>query len=65
MDPPFVFPLLREDIHEDPMNVDDLPTGPPVDARDKADSAEDRSMDAKGQVQVCEEAPLTGEGDAQ
>ena len=65
LNPPFVDPLGKEDTHEDPMNVDDLPMGPPANAGDEIDYAEDRPMDAKGQVQVCEVAPLTGEGDAQ
>ena len=58
-------PLDREDFHEDLMNVDDLPIGPTVDAGAEAKSAEDRLVDAEGQLEVCEEAPLTGEGDAQ
>ena len=34
----------------DSMNVDDLPTGPPTDAGDEADSAEEHLLDAKRQV---------------
>ena len=56
---------MREDIHVDSMNVDDLPTGPPAVARDEGDSAEKHLLDAKRQVQVHEEALVTGEGDAQ
>ena len=39
-----------EDFHKDPMNVDDLPTGPPADARAEAESAEDQAVDARGQA---------------
>ena len=65
LDPPSFYPLVWKDFHVDPMNVDDLPGDPPANVGDEADSAEERLLDAKGQVQVCEEAPLTGEGDAQ
>ena len=65
LDSPSVFSLVWENIHVDPMNVDDLPTSPPADAGDEIDSAEERLVDAKGQVLVREEAPLIGEGDAQ
>ena len=44
------------------MNLDDLPTGPNVDVGAEAESAKDRVVDAEGQVEVREEAPLTGEG---
>ena len=49
----------------DSMNMDDLPTGPPADARHEADSAEEHLLDAKRQVEVHEEALVTREGDAQ
>ena len=63
--PPSISPkLVWEDVHVDSMNVDALPTNPPADARDEADSAEDHLMEARHHVQVHEEAPLTGKGDA-
>ena len=65
-DPPSVY--LRqvwEDDHLDLMNVDDLSTDPPADAGDEADSAEDHLLEARRHVQFHQEAPLTGEGDAQ
>ena len=66
LDPPSVYPKeVREDVHVDSMNVDALPTDPPADAGDEADSAEDHLLEARRHVQVHEEAPLTGEGDAQ
>ena len=66
LDPPsFYLRQMREDVHVDSMNVDDLPTGPPADAGDEADSAEEHLLDAKRQVQVHEKAPVTTEGDAQ
>ena len=34
----------------DSMNVDDLPTGPPANVGDEADSAEEHLLDAKRQV---------------
>ena len=65
-DPPSVSPkLLREDVHVDSMNVDALPTDPRADVGDEADSVEDHLLKARRHVQVHEEAPLTGEGDAQ
>ena len=65
-DPPSVFPRqVREDVHVDSMNVDALPTDPPADARDEADSAEDYQLEARRLVQVYEEAPLTREGDVE
>ena len=65
-DPPSVSPkLLWEDVHVDSMNVDALPKDPPANAGDEADSAEDHLLEARRHVQVHEEAPLTGEGDAQ
>ena len=65
VDPPPIDPLGREDSHEDPMNVDDLPTSLTADVGEEADSAEDCPLDAKGQLEVPEEAPLIGEGHAQ
>ena len=63
--PPSIYPTqVREDVHVDSMNVDALPTDPPVDAGDEADSAKDHLLEARRHVQVHEEAPLTGEGDA-
>ena len=64
-DPSTVDLMDSEDSHKDPMNLDDLPTRPNADARAKAESAEDWAVDAEGQVEVCEEAPLTEEGVAQ
>ena len=64
MDPPAVDPVDREDFYEDPMNVDDLPTCPTTDGGIDAASVEDRPVDAEGQLEGREEAPLTGEGDA-
>ena len=64
VDPLIVDPLDIEDSHDDPMNVDDLPTGPTADAGVEAESAEDRLVDAEGQLEVREEAPLIGEGNA-
>ena len=65
-DPPSVSPKqLWEDVHVDSMNVDALPTDPPADARDEADNAEDHLLEARRHVQVHEEAPMIGEGDAQ
>ena len=49
----------------DSMNVDALPTDPPADAGDEADSAEDHLPEARRQVQVHEEVPMIGKGDAQ
>ena len=64
-DPPTVDLVDSEDSHEDPMNVDDLPRGPNADARVEAESTEDQVEDALDQAEVCEEAPLIGEGVAQ
>ena len=64
-DPPTVDLRDSKDSHEDPMNVDDLPTGPTVEAGAEVESVEDRAVDAEGQVEVCEEAPLTREGVSQ
>ena len=51
LDPPSVYQRqVREDVHVDSMNVDALPTDPPVDARDDTDSAEDHLLEAKRQV---------------
>ena len=50
-DPPSVYPRqVWEDDHVDLMNVDDLPTDPPANARDEADSAEDHLLEAKRYV---------------
>ena len=66
LDPPSVHPRqVKEDVHVDSMNVNDLPTGPLADAGDEADNAEEHLLDAKRKVQVHEEAPVTGEGDAE
>ena len=66
LDPPSVHPRqMEEDVHVDSMNVDALPTDPPADAGDEADSAEDHLLEARRQIQVHEEVPVTGEGDAQ
>ena len=66
LDPPSVYPRqVREDVHVDSMNVDALPIDPPADAGDEADTAEDHLLEARRQVQVHEEAPVIGEGDAQ
>ena len=54
--------LDSEDSHKDPMNVNDLPTSPIVDAGIEAESAEDRAVNVRGQVEVCEDAPLKWEG---
>ena len=48
----------------DSMNVDALSTDPPADVGDEADSVEDHLLEARRHIQVHEEAPLTGEGDA-
>ena len=64
-DPPIVDLVDSKDSHKDPMNLDDLPTGLIADAGAEAESAEDWVVDAKGQVEVCEEVPLTEEGVAQ
>ena len=64
-DPPTVDLMDSEDSYEDPMNVDDLPMGLSADAGAEAESAEDQVVDAEGQIEVCEVAPLTGEGVAQ
>ena len=64
VDPPDVDSLDREDFHKDPMNVDDLPTGPTADAKVDAESTEDCPVDTEGQLEVHEEELLTGEGDA-
>ena len=56
---------MREDVHFDLMNVYDLPTGPPANTGDEADSVEEHLLDAKRQVQVHEEALVTRKGDAQ
>ena len=50
-DPPFVY--LRpvwEEVHMDSMNVDALPTDPPADAGDEADSVEDHMLEARHHV---------------
>ena len=65
MDPPAVDLLDKEDFHKDPMNVDDLPIGLTADVGADAESAEDRPVDAEGQLEGREEAPLTGKDDAQ
>ena len=66
LDPPSVYPKqVREDVHVDSMNVDALPTDSRANARDEADSAEDHLLGVRRQVQIHEEAPVTGEGDAQ
>ena len=49
----------------DPMNVDALPTDPPADAGDEADSVEDHPVQARFQEKFQAEAPLAGGGDAQ
>ena len=64
-DPPIVDLVDSEDFHEDPMNVDDLPTDPPVDAGVEAESAEDQAVDAEGLAEDREEALVIGEGVAQ
>ena len=65
-DPPSVSPkLVWQDVYVDSMNVDALPTDPPANAGDEADSAEDHLLEARHHVQVHEEAPVIGEGDAQ
>ena len=64
-DPPSISPkLLWEDVYMDSMNVDALPMDLLADARDEADSVEDHLLEARCHVQVHEEAPVTGEGDA-
>ena len=51
LDPPSVFPkLVSEDVHVDSMNVDALPTNPPTDVGDEADSAEDHLLEARSHV---------------
>ena len=45
--------------------MDDLPKRLLANAGDKAGSAEEHLLDAKRQVQVHEEAPMIGEGDAE
>ena len=47
-DPPIVDLVDSEDSHKDPMNVDDLPTGPPTDAGAEVESAKDQVVDAEG-----------------
>ena len=47
------------------MNVDALPKDPAAYARDEIDSVDDHLLEARRHVQVQEEAPLTGEGDAE
>ena len=64
-DPPTMDLVDSKDFHEDPINVDDLPTGPFADVGVEAESDEDEAEDASGQAEVHEEAPLTGEGVAQ
>ena len=65
-DPVSVFPeQVWEDVHMDPMNVDALPTDPPADAGDEADSVEDHPVQARFQEKFQAEAPLAGGGDAQ
>ena len=64
-DPPTVDPLDSEDSHEVPKNVDDLPTGLTAEAGAEAESAKDWVVDAEGQLEVHEGAPLTGEGVSQ
>ena len=64
-DPPIVGLVDSEDSHKDSMNVDDLAKGPPAEAGAEAESAEDQVVDAEGEVEVCEEAPLTRKGVAQ
>ena len=65
LDPLSVYPRqVREDVHVDSMIMDALPANPPADAGDKAENAEDHLLEPRHQVQVHEEAPVTGEGDA-
>ena len=49
----------------DSMNVDDLPTSLLANVGDEVDNAKEHLLDAKRQVQVHEEAPMIGEGDAE
>ena len=64
-DPLTVDPMDSEDSHEDPMNVDDLPTNLKANAAVQAKSAEDQVGDAEGQAGDPEEALLREEGVAQ
>ena len=58
-------PMDTEDSHEDPMNVDDLPTGPKVDVAVETKSVEDQPEDTEGQAWDPEEVLLRREGVAQ
>ena len=65
LDPISVFlEQVWEDVHMDSMNVDPLPTDPPADARDEADSIEDHPVQARFQEKFQAEAPLAEGGDA-
>ena len=52
-DPVSVFlEQVWEDVHVDPMNVDALPTDPPADTGDEADSVENHQVQARFQVKI-------------
>ena len=51
LDPPSTSPkLVWEDVHVDSMNVDALPTDPPANVGDEADSVEDHLLEVRRHV---------------
>ena len=61
-DPLTLDPMDSKDFHEDPMNVDDLPTGLLEDTAAEAESVEDQVEDAASRGGDPEEVLLRGKG---